>query len=265
VIDPFGSETSNPTIYPCIEHPSLTDELKTAGVSWRYYAPLSGSIWTAPTAINHICVPVTSGTTTTCTGADYTANVSLAPGGVGNPPILTDLAANNLQQVTWVIPTGSNSDHAGDTTTTGGPSWVSSIVNAIGGNPLFWPNTAIIILWDDWGGWYDHVPPPKIINDGTSWGSGYVYGFRVPLIVVSPLAKPAYISHDVHDFGSVLNFIEQNFDVPQLGFADSNTSDNLADCFNFSQTPNAFTNISAKYKADYFIHDKRPATPPDND
>ena len=85
-----------------------------------------------------------------------------------------------------------SSDHA-VATTAADPSWVASIVNAIGNSP-YWANTAIIITWDDWGGWYDHVAP-KVINDGISWGSGYVYGFRVPLIVVSPYAKAAYISH----------------------------------------------------------------------
>ena len=68
----------------------------------------------------------------------------------------------------------------------GGPSWVAAIVNAIGNSP-YWSNTAIIIVWDDWGGWYDHVPPPPRLADGTKWGAGYVYGFRVPLIVVSAL------------------------------------------------------------------------------
>jgi phospholipase C len=259
-IDPTGTESTT-GIYPCFEHPTLTDEMESAGVTWRYYAPLAGSIWTAPNAIEHMCAPPQSAA---CTAPDW-ANVALAPGGVGNPPILTDIQNNQLQQISWVIPTGSNSDHAGDTTTTGGPSWVASIVDAIAANPLYWPNTAIIIVWDDWGGWYDHVPPPKVINDGTSWGSGYVYGFRVPLIVVSPLAKPKYISHTVHDFGSILNFMEQAFNLPQLGFADSNTTDNLADCFDFTQTPIAPPNINSKLKADYFIHEKTPATGPDND
>jgi phospholipase C len=264
-IDPSGVESTT-GIYPCFEHPTLTDELDAASVTWRYYAPLAGSIWTAPNAIEHICVPnVPPPNGTSCTGPDWVNNVALAPGGVGNPPILTDIQNNQLQQVSWVIPTGSNSDHAGETTTTGGPSWVTSIVNAIAANSLYWPNTAIIIVWDDWGGWYDHVPPPKVINNGTSWGSGYVYGFRVPLIVVSPLAKPGYISHNVHDYGGILNFIEQAFNLQQLGFADSNTTDNFADCFDFTQTPNAPPNIDSKLKADYFIHDKQPATGPDND
>ena len=104
-----------------------------------------------------------------------------------------------------MIPAGKNSDHAGNPIATGGPSWVAAIVNAIG-NSSYWANTAIIVTWDDWGGWYDHVPPPQVINDGTSWGSGYVYGFRVPLIVISSYAKPGYISHVDHDSGSIYGF-----------------------------------------------------------
>jgi len=267
LIDPNGSETTNAAIYPCITgvQPTLTDELGNAGVTWRYYAPLAGSIWTAPTAIEHICVPNNPPPNgTVCTGSDYINNVALSPGGVGNPPILTDIAAGQLQQMSWVIPTGSNSDHAGQTTTTGGPSWVASIVNAIAGS-AYWSNTAIIIIWDDWGGWYDHVAPPKVVNDGSSWGSGYVYGFRVPLIVVSPLAKPKHISQVPHDFGSILQFIEKNFDVPALGFADTNALDDLSDCFDFSQVLNPPPAIRAPLKADYFIHDQRPATGPDDD
>jgi phospholipase C len=165
--------------------------------------------------------------------------------------------------VSWVIPSGTNSDHAGSTDNTGGPSWVASIVNAIG-NSSYWANTAIIVTWDDWGGWYDHVPPPKVIDDGTSWGSGYVYGFRVPLIVISPYAKPAYISHINHDFGSILNLIEEAFGLSSLGYADA-YADDLSDCFNYSQTPLTFKTISALLDASHFLNDKRPLTPPDDD
>lgn len=263
LIDPSGNETSNPTIYPCFEHPTLTDELNTAGITWRYYAPLAGSIWTAPNAINHMCVPVDQSGTLTCTGNDWVQNVSLQTQ-ADMAPILTEIAGGKLKQVDWVIPNGGNSDHSGAPTTTGGPSWVASIVNAIG-QSSYWSNTAIIIAWDDWGGWYDHVPPPKVVNDGVSWGSGYVYGFRVPMIVVSPLAKPQFISHTPHDFGSILKFIENNFSVQPLGYADTNALDDLSDCFDFTQTPLTFKTINAPLKADFFIHDKRPLTGPDDD
>ena len=263
LIDPFGDETSNPQIYPCFDHPSLTDELNSAGITWHYYAPLAGSIWNAPNAIEHMCVPnATPPNATECTGSDWVNNVILST--QNNPaPILTDIANGNLPQVSWVIPTGTNSDHAGEASTTGGPSWVASIVNAIG-NSSYWSNTAIIVTWDDWGGWYDHVPPPKIINDGTSWGSGYVYGFRVPMIVISPYAKAKYISHVTHDFGSILNLIEKTFKVPSMGFADAH-ADDLSDCFNLTQTPIPFKTINAPIKPEFFLHDKRPPTGPDDD
>jgi len=136
-------------------------------------------------------------------------------------------------------------------------------VNAIG-NSSYWANTAIVITWDDWGGWYDHVPPPKLVTDGTSWGSGYVYGFRVPLIVVSPYARAGYISHANHDFGSILNLIEKTFSLPSLGYADA-YADDLSDCFNFSQTPISFKTITAPMNAAHFLNDKSPKTDPDDD
>ncbi len=132
------------------------------------------------------------------------------------------------------------SDHA-SINNGSGPSWVASIVNAIG-NSSYWSNTAIIISWDDWGGWYDHVAPPQTLANCTQWGCGYIYGFRVPLIVVSPYAKAAYISHTQHDFGSILRFIEKTFSLPSLGYADA-YADDLSDCFNFTQTPLQFQAI----------------------
>jgi phospholipase C len=190
-------------------------------------------------------------------GSGWVKNVILR-----NTQILTDIGGGKLAGVSWVIPTGQASDHAGMNEGSG-PSWVASIVNAIG-TSSYWSDTAIIITWDDWGGWYDHVPPPHVINDGTSWGSGYVYGFRVPLIVVSPYAKSAYVSHTQHDFGSILKFVEVTFGLPSLGYADV-AADDLSDCFNFSQTPLQFQRISAPLNAEHFLTDRRPPTDPDDD
>jgi phospholipase C len=262
LINPSGVE--NTTMYPCTDHPALTDELDANNLSWKYYAPTAGSLWTSPNAIQHICGPnATPPNATACVGSDWVNHVVLYSSG-NAAPILTDISNGQLSAVSWVIPAGQNSDHAGSTENTGGPSWVAAIVNAIG-TSSYWANTAIIVTWDDWGGWYDHVPPPKVINDGTSWGSGYVYGFRVPLIVISPYAKAAYISHIDHDFGSILNFIEGTFSLKSLGYADAATTDNLSDCFDFSQTPLVFQTIPAAMNADHFLHDQRPPTPPDND
>jgi phospholipase C len=256
MIDPSGSESKPAPQYPCFDHPTLTDLLNTKSVSWRYYAPSAGSIWTGPDAIQHMCQQQNVNGTLTCTGPDWTNNVKIP-----QSQVLVDIANGQLAQVSWVIPNGLSSDHALSNDGSG-PSWVSAIVNAIGNSP-YWANTAIIITWDDWGGWYDHVAP-KVINDGVSWGSGYVYGFRVPLIVVSPYAKTAYISHTTHDFGSILKFIESTYNLPSLGYADG-PADDLSDCFNLTHTPVTFHSIPAALKAAFFINDKRPPTDPDDD
>src|SRR5215472_7815231 len=121
LIDPFGSESSHAPIYPCFEHPTLSDELDVAGVTWRYYAPSAGSIWTAPDAIEHICKQQTVNGVLTCTGPDWTGNVVIP-----QTQVLVDIANRQLAQVTWVIPDGQESDHARGNDGSG-TSWVASI------------------------------------------------------------------------------------------------------------------------------------------
>ena len=182
---------------------------------------------------------------TECIGSDWTQNVVLK-----STQVLTDIATGQLAGVSWVIPPVQQSDHPKENDGSG-PSWVASIVNALGNSP-YWSNTAIFITWDDWGGWYDHVPP-QIVNS-------FEYGFRVPLVVVSPYARPAYISHINHDFGSILKFIESTYALPSLGYADAQ-ADDLSDCFDFSQTPISFQTIAAPLDAEHFLNDKRPPNP----
>jgi len=258
LIDPVTGDESQ-EVYPCFDRPTLTDLLNTNGISWKYYAPSPGSIWTAPNAISHMCGPnATPPNATACTGSDWTNNVVL-----NSAQVLTDIAKNQLPTVSWVIPTGQASDHP-VTTDGSGPSWVASVVNAIGNSP-YWANTAIIITWDDWGGWYDHVVPPLILNQ-------YEIGFRVPMIVVSPYAKAHTITHTFYEFGSILKFIENTFSLSNIAptatlqYADqfSGTGD-LSDCFNFTQTPLTFHTIPAKYNAAHFLNDKRTPTDPDDD
>jgi phospholipase C len=259
LIDPSGSENSNAAIYPCFEHQTLTDLLEAKGDTWRYYTPPGPAIWIGPEAIQHICGPnATPPNATACVGADWTKNVIL-----NQTQILTDITNNQLQDVSWVIPSGPYSDHAGTPVNNMGPSWVASVVNAIG-NSSYWANTAIFITWDDWGGWYDHVPPPQVLVNCTQWGCGYVYGLRVPLIVISPYAKAQYISKQQHDFGSILKFIETTFSLPSLGYADV-PADDFSDCFDFNQTPLQFQTFAAPLNAQYFLNDKTPPTDPDDD
>ena len=252
--NPATNETQ--TAYPCFEHPTLTDLLDANGINWKYYTPVVGSIWTGPNSIQHMCgpnQPPPNGTS--CTAAEW-ANHVVIP----ETQVLSDIAAGQLAAVSWVIPKGQNSDHPAYGQNKGGPSWVASIVNAIGASS-YWADTAIIITWDDWGGWYDHVAP-AIRNS-------YEYGLRVPLIVVSPYAKAAYVSHQNYDFGSILKFIETTFNLPEIDptvhYADARAVDFYGDCFDLNQTPLSFNPISAPLDANYFLKDKSQPLPPDDD
>ena len=168
--------------------------------------------------------------------------------------MLTDIANGNLANVVWVTPTAKASDHAGITNGTG-PSWVASVVNAIG-QSQYWDNTVIFVTWDDWGGFYDHVPPVQY--------NSYELGFRVPLIAISPYAKKGYVSHVQHEFGSILKFTEQVFGLGSLGATDVR-ADNLADCFNFSRKPRAFRRIQSPFGRDYFLRQPMSWDSPDNE
>ena len=256
MIAPDGSYS---LMFPCFERFSLIDLLEGAEITWRYYAASANSIWAAPNSISSLCAVETVKGKLQCTGSAW-SNVILKPSRV-----LTDIAGCNLANVAWVTPTGQNSDHP-SINTGGGPSWVASIVNAIGNSTCgYWQNTAILILWDDWGGWSDHVPPPQI-GQNNGWGKSYVYGFRVPLIVVSAFTPAGYVSDVNHDFGSVLRFVETNFGLGLIGpgiWADS-YADDLMDFFPLVR-PRHFSPIPAAYDADYFIHSTDTPTDPDDD
>jgi phospholipase C len=230
-----------PGPFPCFDYLTLGDEMDSVGIPWRYYAAAigtSGGIWSAFDAISHIRH-----------GTDWSQDV-ISP----ESKVLTDVAGGSLAAVTWVTPEKVNSDHAGDGGK-GGPDWVASVVNAVGESP-FWDSTAIFVVWDDWGGWYDHVPPKQLDTMGL--------GYRVPLIVISPYAKPKFVSHVDHEFGSIMKFTEETFGLPSLGLIDLR-SDDLSDCFNFNQSPLPFTPIPTQLKPAYFLSQPPSLEPPDND
>ncbi len=237
-IDPRGTESFDylppepPHVrkgFPCYEHAALTDLLDSAGLSWRYYGfTLASSLWNTPNTIYHICGPDRPGGK--CQGAHWqNHDVDLH-----DWDIFGDLMVDcKLAAVSWVMPDGSYSDHPGHRNRSAGPDWVASIVNDVGKSKClnkdgssYWNSTAIFVTWDDWGGFYDHVAPWKILRktdkqNCEQWGCGYVYGFRVPLLVISAYTPPGYISGAasqggevapyIHDFGSILNFVEYVF------------------------------------------------------
>ncbi len=237
LIGPNGTEL--PGVYPCFDYQTIADLLDQKGVTWRYYAPGSGDsffILSAYQAIRHIRF-----------GKDWKDNV-ISP----SARVLTDIQNGELAQITWIVPDWTHSDHPGSGSE--GPDWVASIVNAIG-NSQFWNSTAIFISWDDWGGWYDHVDPPKVDEMGP--------GFRVPLLVVSPYAKHGYVSHHFHEASGFIAFIEYNYALGSLGTRDAGT-DAFADCFDYKQTPAPYSAIKTTVTPDQLIREK-PSGPPDDD
>jgi phospholipase C len=215
MLQPDGT-TYQSTQAPCFDYQTLADLMDPAGVSWSYYSPqigktgdLAGSLWTPYDAIRHIRY-----------GSDWARN-EIAP----ETSILNVIASGTLRSVSFVTPDALNSDHARFPSTSG-PAWVSSIVSAIGASQ-YWQDTAIFVTWDDWGGWYDHVVPPKIDRNGP--------GFRVPLLLISPYAKHGYVSHVQYETSSITRYIEDCFGLPNLGQRDA-TATPPDDMFDYNQT-----------------------------
>jgi phospholipase C len=239
-----SDRTQGPGVFPCFNYTTLADELDAKSVSWRYYAPAIngpnlGQIWSAYDAISQIRK-----------GPDWSVDVVSPPS-----QLLTDVAGGNLAAMTWVVPDYADSDHAGNLGGSGGPAWVQSVVSAIG-TSQFWNTTAIFVVWDDWGGWYDHVAPAQL--DAQS------LGMRVPLIVISPYAKANYVSHVSYETAGLLQFAETVFGVAPMSVADSRALD-LADCFDFAQAPRSFSSIRKRLKARRYIQHPPSGIPPDND
>lgn len=201
-------------VYPCFAYRTLPQILDAANVSWKAYLTAE--------PLDRTAYPDTGGFDAikyVAEGPDFSHDVSTP-----NTNFLSDVRGGTLPAVSWVYPDGRAIDSANEG---GGPAWVAGIVDALN-NSSYWKNSAVIVLWSDWGGFYDHVPPPQNNFEGL--------GFRVPLIVISPYAKRHYVSHTQYDFGSVLKFIEETYDLPSLGTDDA-TAHSLADSFVFSQTP----------------------------
>ncbi len=143
-----------------------------------------------------------------------------------------DLQKGTLPAVSWIVPDTQDSEHPIQPPAQG--MWyVTTLVNALMRSP-YWKDSAVFLTWDDYGGFYDHVPPPQV--------DAYGYGPRVPMIVISPYAKPGYISHTTFDFTSTLKFMEIRWRLGHLTASDDRAK-GMLDCFNFNQTPNPVLTI----------------------
>jgi len=233
--------TYGPPEVVCFDYQTLGDELDKKKLTWRFYTTMeesSGGEWSGYQAIHHIRY-----------GPDW-ANV-ITP----QTQFFTDIKAGKLSTVTWITPTYPNSDHV-NTGGKGGPQWVATLINAIG-ESKFWDTSAVFVMWDEWGGLYDHVPPPTIDYDGL--------GMRVPLLVVSPYAKQKYVSHVQYEHGSILRFVEDQFGLGQLAASDRRANSPATDCFDFSKPARAFVPIKTSLDERYFMAQPYDGRPPDDE
>ncbi|HEY6325293.1 MAG TPA: alkaline phosphatase family protein [Candidatus Cybelea sp.] len=221
--------------YPCFtQFKTMADDLDQNSITWKYYVNIikHAGIWSPFEAIQNVR-----------RGADWQKDM-VQP----ETQVLQDAQSGNLAQVSWVTPNKHDSDHPGSHSDLG-PSWVTSIVNAVGQGPD-WSSTAIIILWDDWGGFFDNAKPPNLDFRGL--------GIRVPCLIISPYAKTNYVSKTNYEFGSILKFMEEVYNLPSLGQLSGASSwqgytdtraNSLDDSFNFTQPARAFKPIHSKYSA----------------
>jgi len=235
--NPSHNFATSPPVPVCQDYQALSDELPKLHLTWKVYASTFAndiqSDWNGFAAIKHIY-----------------KDPSWKTHFLNNTNFVSDIAAGKLATITWLLPTMTNSDHP-DSMSTSGPSWVASAVNAIG-TSKFWPNTVIFVVWDDWGGWYDHVKPKYVDFDGL--------GFRVPLLMISAYTPKGVIAHKELEFGSILRYIENNFGLAPLAASDTRATPvdqgckPSAPCINYNQTPRPFQTIAAPLDAQYFLH-----------
>ena len=200
-------------VFPCFNVQTLADTLDDAGLSWKYYAPSKGEHGynlSTYDAIDHIR-----------NSNEWNTNV------VPITQFVTDALNGQLPSVSWVV-AGIYSEHP-PIGVCAGESWTVDQVNAIMQGPIDqWNSTAIFVVWDDWGGFYDHVAPPRTDKFGL--------GPRVPAFIVSPYPIASHISSSTYEFSSVLRFIEKTFGLPALTKRDANAND-MTDAFDFTQPP----------------------------
>ena len=232
--------TFGPSIPACFDNPTIATEADAAGLRWRFYAGTvygDGGLWSSYQADRKIF-----------NGIDWSNDVI-------NPPsqFITDVANGKLADITWITPTFETSDHP-STDAKYGPAWIASVVNAVGASK-FWGSTAIFVMWDDWGGWFDPLPPVYEDYDGL--------GFRVPLLIVSPYARRGSITHVQYETSSVLRYIEDNFGLGQLAASDARANDPANDpaVFDYAQRPRTFKKIGGAAPTSFWMRLEQAASP----
>ncbi len=207
-----------------LEFPCIMDEFDRKGISWKYYGVNN---------IFHAANPLPA-------FESFKNNQSRFANCLPTEQFFSDISEGKLADVVW-IRNESYSEHPPQNITMG-QNFVVSLVNSIMESP-FWDSTAILVTWDDYGGWYDHVTPPQVDQAG--------YGFRVPLLIISPYAKTGMLDHNLNDLTSILKFIETTFSLKPLATADEKAN-NLMEAFDFSQPPREPLVLPGQYVPDSY-------------
>ncbi len=252
--NPYRQEYRFKGPFPCFDQfNTMAEVLDNAATSWRIYSSkiLDAGFWEPFEAISYVrCAKFILPHKCKGFGPDWKTDISAPPSNV-----ISDAANGTLASVSWVTPTHADSDHPTYHSNTG-PSWVASVVNAIGSSS-YWNQSAIIVVWDDWGGFFDNASPPQLDYRGL--------GIRTPCLIISPYAKSGYVDHTQYEYGSILRFIEEVYGLPagSIGPTDEGYTDaratSLDNAFDFTQKPRRFVPIAAPYAASHFLHE-----PPSN-
>ena len=211
----FG-RTNNTVVPPGWSQRTIFDAMNDAGVSWKYYADGNGYL----TKFNVL----------------YAANKARQ---FRSDVLLADLGGGGLPAVSFVDADAVRSEHPPYLADVG-QRWVSNLVAGLMNSP-YWANTALFFVYDECGGFYDHVPPPAVVLPDNitpvgpppqNWTFDRL-GFRVPFVLVSAFAKRHYVSHVVNEHCSILKFIETRFGLPALTARDA-AADDMSDLFDFA-------------------------------
>jgi phospholipase C len=212
-VEVTSSEGVTERVPPCFDFETEGDLLSEANVPWAYYSATqhqNGYLWSAYDAVRHVREHRQT----------WQSHIFPVDG------LIRDIHDGRLPPVTWVTPRFALSDHP-EYSMCWGENWTTQVVNAVMRGPM-WKDTAIFIVWDDYGGFYDHVPPPQV--------DGFGFGMRVPMLLISPYAKDGYVDHTLGEFSSILRFIEDNWGLTQLTHRDRD-ADNMTQGFDFSHPP----------------------------
>ena len=197
------NKSNGASITPPLTFPTVGDQLSAKGISWGFYQEFFSNEQSG-TCTHYVPQENPFQYFQSTANSTNVQNFTM-------PGLTSMLASSSLPSVMWVQPSPSHSMHPGQGNIANGIEWLDGFVQAVKASSL-WPNTAILVLWDESGGWYDHVAPAQL--SGTLG-----LGARVPVLMISPLAKTGYISSQQMDFVSILRFIQWNWALGQ--FTDS--------------------------------------------